>query len=114
MLLGDRGEGTGYVGVSPSHPYYDVDTDLLKLKAHGGGVTFAGEVLRTDEENPLTRLFTVYGGDSLYVFGFDCSHANDFVPGLPMPGTEVRDDDFVRQECRFLAEQLAVAANLRR
>ncbi len=81
MLLGQRGEGMGYVGVPPDHPYYDIDTDLLNLKAHGG-IAFANEVFRAEEGSPFSRLFSVYSGDSLYVFGFDCGRGGDFVPAF--------------------------------
>jgi hypothetical protein len=71
---------------------------------------FAEEVRRSDKESFLASLFSVYDGDSLYVFGFDCGHGDDFIPGARDSGTVIRDDDFVRQECTWLAIQFAGAA----
>lgn len=49
---------------------------------------------------------------NVWWFGFDCAHAGDYAPGLPSTFSlqqyeEYRTLDYVRGECRSLAEQLS-------
>lgn len=65
--------------------------DLL-IDVHGG-LTFSGKLR----------------GAAGYWFGFDCAHAGDYSPyrGRWMDDETYRDIEYVRTECRRLAEQLA-------
>lgn len=101
---GDLGSWCGYVAVPPEHPLYGVDYDDVQVEAHGG-LTFSEEWQR-------------FG---LYVFGFDCAHSGDLIPGLfrfrelfgdtlPNPPGTYRTLDFVRAECTALAAQLQAVA----
>lgn len=86
----------GYVVVPQYHPYFEKslynfdDTSLLELGVHGG-VTFAD-----------------YIDKDTYAIGFDCAHADDYVPKLGaglIPQTW-KYEAFVRGEIEHLAEQL--------
>ena len=86
----------GYVVLPKDHPYFEKslynfdDTVLLELEVHGG-VSFAD-----------------YLDKDTYVIGFDCAHADDYVPNLGaklFPQTW-KDEAFVRGEIEHLAEQL--------
>ena len=80
-------------------------------------------VVHTPEAPRIDILFDVHGsltfsgelhGVEGHWFGFDCAHAGDLQPGYSLPFTsdddEYRDIEYVRAECRSLAEQLAAVA----
>lgn len=50
--------------------------------------------------------------DNIWWFGFDCAHGGDLSPGHTMfgMGGKYRDFDYVSEECRKLAAQLAALA----
>lgn len=86
----------GYVVLPQYHPFFGKilynsdDTELWKLKVHGGA-TFAD-----------------YLDKDTYAIGFDCAHADDYVPKLGaglIPQTW-KYEAFVRGEIEHLAEQL--------
>lgn len=90
----DLGVLCGYVRVGSSLP-----DDYQNLNVHGG-ITFAGKF--SD------------GGD--YWLGFDCAHAGDFIPNLPVlrPVFEhetLKDEAFVLREAKLLIDQLVELEN---
>lgn len=101
------GHWCGYVGVPEGHPLYALDYNAAggiveyHFDVHGG-VTYSGP------RGEMTHWF----------FGFDCGHALDYAPGLGAIGRSLgfrhpekweiyRDLEYVRGQCRQLAEQLA-------
>lgn len=86
----------GYVGVGPEHPLYGRLTDgrpLDDILDVHGGITFTGALPHVP--------------DGLWYFGFDCAHAFDRIPKLPMYGSNVyRDLGYVVAEVTSLARQL--------
>lgn len=107
MKRGPAGSWNGYVCVPRNHPWhglgYDHELELPKgttspeelMDVHGC-LTFSGHWLSE--------------GD--WWFGFDCNHAFDMSPGMPVfnVGSEwgdvYRDAGYVQNQCRLLALQL--------
>jgi hypothetical protein len=117
----------GYVGVGPTHAWYEKTLmNLIEMKAGyestvHGGITFGGKIpIRAlpalgyqDQESRRHSL-------KLWWVGFDCSHMMDFAPRLvaidgnivraaggkpfPMPGKTYRDIAYVRENVKVLAE----------
>ena len=89
----------GYVGVLQSHPYYGKDRrDIDDIEVHGG-LTYSGYWDDLDH--------------TLWWLGFDCGHAWDLYD-LPTTTSEPpyafksnKSQEFVEEETRNLAEQLA-------
>lgn len=124
----------GYVRVPEGHPlhgkgYSDVVPDSMRDSVQAALQSPLGKrgvvsVLTRDPETPsIDILFDVHGsltfagelrGVEGHWFGFDCAHAGDLNPGYSLPFTsdddEYRDIEYVRAECRSLAEQLAAVA----
>jgi len=89
----------GYVAVSDRHPLYRADCDdprVQSLDVHGG-ITYAG--------SPQPHRWWL---------GFDCAHLGDLSPRLPREfwwsGAVYRTFDYVREQCRQLARQIAAMA----
>lgn len=59
----------GYVRIPPGHPCQEEET-YISLNVHGG-ITFSKNL------NPAT-----FKQDTHFWIGFDCSHSDDFVPGM--------------------------------
>lgn len=86
----------GYVVLPPDHPYFEKslynfnDTSLFRLKAWGW-VSFAN-----------------YLDKDTYAIGFDCAHADDYIPelGIGLFPQAWKDETFVRGKIERLAEQL--------
>ena len=99
----ELGHLNGYVTVPRGHPCYGKDydgmpyEDLFPIEVHGG-LTFS-------KEGDGDKWPEGWG------FGFDCAHAWDLVPSMPMPlqleQTTYRNFQYVRRETENLAEQLA-------
>jgi hypothetical protein len=122
---GHSGHWCGYVAVQESHPAFGKDYDDVDAEAHGG-LTFADFCHET--KDPGAGICHVpYPGDPdrVWWLGFDCAHAWDYSPADFMRAQtrseshwRVRDDttyktlDFVKDNCRELAAQLAKDANL--
>lgn len=107
----------GYVGVPPGHPLYGVDVDKISeanLDAHGS-VNYAdycaGHICHIPEPGEP---------DNVFWFGFDCGHLHDDMPGSPRALAAMtlknelmqtppvyRDLEYVKTQCRDLADQLA-------
>lgn len=108
------GAWCGYVGVPNTHPLcgmryqscantsscedsYCEHSPAALLKVHGG-VTFSARVKGFLDPK-----------DSLWVFGFDCAHADDLTPGWSRLNSGYAiycDLDYVREQCGELARQL--------
>jgi hypothetical protein len=74
MCRNDLGAWCGYVAVGPEHPAHGLRTESDvgdELFCHWG-ITWSGPDLKAD---PLS-------GTLDWLFGFDCAHAYDLVPGL--------------------------------
>lgn len=109
LLRNKFGAWCGYVAVRAAHPYYGRDTSgegVTDLEVHGG-VTFAGhcrgEICHQPEPGEP---------DDVWWLGFDCAHAGDVLPGLPIntfSDAVYRDINYAREETKQLAEQLAHA-----
>lgn len=129
ILRGPFGALCGYVGVPKEHPAYGmsysfyiegyvdenvewwrrhithrVEYKIMDIDVHGG-LTFSGP--HTDSD--------------LHWFGFDCSHAFDFTPGLldgetlqhiRMKDEIYRDIEYVTTQVESLAKQLAAIKRL--
>lgn len=86
---GTFGAWNGYVGLPPGHPWETMERDAIDalVQVHGG-VTF------------LDR-----AGGRTWI-GFDCAHAFDLQPGLPMPILSTyRTVEYVMTEVDALAQQ---------
>jgi len=120
IVRGPVGSLCGYVAVPREHPAWGMSYDPVEyivdeniewwrrhvtqrveykisdIRVHGG-LTFAG----------------VMGEDGTHWFGFDCSHADDYSPGLftlanyDNRNEVYRDIAYVTQEVKSLAKQLA-------
>lgn len=125
LLRGPFGAWCGYVAVLPGHPWHglgysqciekhDHDDEWScydhcpgsKVSVHGG-LTYAGPC-----RPPICHVPAAGESDDVWWFGFDCSHAYDYVPRLAMLGSSgladvYRDLAYVRYEAEQLAEQLA-------
>lgn len=112
----------GYVGVRSDHPMYGLDyTDTIwvdsdkfpNLVPNEDGSIRGGDLLCP--HGGVTFTGTMFENHDLWWFGFDCSHAYDFKPGvidtpmesLNMTGSHYRDIEYVRNECRMMAERLS-------
>ncbi len=124
----------GYVRVPEAHPLYgkeysDAVPDSMRESAQAALQSPLGKrgilsaLVHTPEAPRIDILFDVHGsltfsgelrGVEGHWFGFDCAHAGDLQPGYSLPFTsdddEYRDIEYVRAECRSLAEQLAAVA----
>lgn len=93
----------GYAGVYPGHPWFKVDYDEICVEVHGG-LTYsdkcAGVICHVPkpDEPPVWWL------------GFDTAHSGDRIPGLKeYDGDWYKNIDYVRAECRNLADQIIEA-----
>jgi hypothetical protein len=114
----------GYVGVAEGHRFYGVRYDAVDVDVHGG-LTYADFCEEdTPEESSICHAPAPGEPDRLWWLGFDCGHYFDLMPGtvaalradasavvedLMDLGSTYRTLDFVRDECRSLAAQLAAA-----
>lgn len=81
----------GYVFLNKDNLYYGKDYDEIPVSVHGG-------LSYSDKEKDN------------WVIGFDCSHHNDFIPGLNYINVSnkiYRDMKYVKNECEQLCEQLS-------
>ncbi len=75
------GNWCGYVGVPRSHPAFGHHYDDLRVRVHGG-LTYSGKSHGHLRHGPR---------GALWVLGFDCAHAGDFIPRIEATLREVRD-----------------------
>ena len=123
MLVRNRmGALCGYVGLSPSHPFYEKGYDdgpNDKVNVHMG-FTFAEfcqdktgcpDLERLESEG-ICHVVEEGEEEKIWWLGFDCNHAWDFAPGYHLPNHFPRTDEtyknvhFVKQECASVAMQL--------
>jgi len=112
----------GYVAVPQSHPWHGKqwsDPDIW-IQVHGGLTYSAG----CDEE--ICHAPKQGEADKMWWFGFDCAHAYDLQPKIaelllqePRPNRQFVerlrycDIEYVKGECRKLAEQLFEVGHVR-
>jgi len=123
----------GYVRAPEAHPLYgkgysDVVPESLRdsvqaaLQSPLGKRGILSALVYEPEAPRIDILFDVHGsltfsgelhGAEGHWFGFGCAHAGDLQPGYEYSfgdDCEYRDIEYVRAECRSLAEQLAAVA----
>jgi hypothetical protein len=113
----NSGHWCGYVGVPPSHLYYNKDYNDVEASVHGG-LTFADRCQPGGECGSICHK-APEGEDDVWWLGFDCHHAFDLAPGhnaiMAKYGLTVSTDgtyrtlEYVENECKELAAQLAEA-----
>lgn len=124
IVRNNLGNLCGYVGVKRGHPAYKKDYDDVDVSVHGG-LTYADFCQEHSEESKgICHLPGKREPKRIYWLGFDCAHCYDLVPGMlkfhnefrsqypaefsDVPDRDVyRDVEYVRNECRSLAKQLA-------
>lgn len=125
------GHLAGYVGIMPGHPLFGYCASALRdvgLRIHGG-VNYAEPCLGPEPENrsvchvsasdrmrAARAPKSARAHDHMWWIGFECNQPTDVVPGerpsLPpsmLTGTVervYRDEGYVLEQCRWLAEQL--------
>lgn len=95
----EMGIPCGYVGLPRSHPYYGKHRrEIEDIEVHGG-LTYSGYWNNLDH--------------TLWWLGFDCAHAFDIddlpttLSGPPYVLKSNKSQDFVEEQTKRLAEQLA-------
>ena len=104
----DRGHLCGYVGVAPSHPYYETgDPFGLPLDVHGG-ITFGRMCAEDESAEGAVCHIDPNDGDRFWL-GFDLAHWGDTAPNVMVwnRGGTYRTFGYVARECERLAAQLA-------
>jgi hypothetical protein len=116
IVRGPVGSLCGYVGVSPSHPFFGKDYDDVSADAHGG-LTFAGGCMKDGQEaSRVCHQVEAGEPDNVWWFGFDCAHSGDLCPGMSWfdgyfgRSDTYKDFDWVRAEVQQLAKQLRAAS----
>ena len=120
------GHRTGYVGVDKNHPWYQVDyaTDGPDAINCHWGLTYSGWPYWTNKDD-----------ETYWYFGFDCSHygdGNDYEMSRKygmlsdneyliqksiyekynsFEYNTIKDIEFVRDNCKFIANQLEIIKN---
>lgn len=89
----------GYIGVPPSHPWFEKNYNDLDVEAHGG-LTFAG---RFDDDKYATKAGQPFTAGDIWWLGFDTMHYDDH----DSSGRWRYSLDFMRGECENLARQCA-------
>ena len=115
IVRGPHGALCGYVGVPESHHYFDKDYDDVPVDVHGG-LTFAARCQENVEEGHGICHIPEHGrSDKIWWLGFDCAHCDDLCPGyqgkfsdLVIPGSTYKNREYVENQIRLLAQQLAI------
>lgn len=102
----------GYVGVGMTHPAFGKGYNDVDVMVHGG-LTFAGECQKTEDEG--RGVCHVHpGGGKVWWLGFDCSHYGDVTPKYDALAKMIagdrstyKDVDYVKNEVANLAIQVA-------
>lgn len=108
----------GYIGVPPSHPWFEKDYDHVDANVHGG-LTFArhcGDLICHEVEEGED--------DNTWWVGFDAAHCDDRsmltdthteafkgIKSFPHDWDTYKDFAYMENECRSLAQQAKEAAN---
>lgn len=111
------GAWCGYVAVPPGHPWFEKNYDEVEVYVHWG-LTYAGHC-----NGPICHLPKPGEPDNVWWLGFDCAHCDDLMPGMNAQlrrhggaGFDwgvYRDLDYVRNEIKKLADQIAANKNPR-
>ncbi len=103
---GPTGAWCGYVGVDESHPLHGRGYSGVDVEVHGG-LTYAAAC--DGDETGICHVVDPGDPDPAWWFGFDCGHAFDLVPLMPVPGDPgvYRDQAYVTAEVQRLALQIA-------
>lgn len=120
----DSGNWCGYVGVDATHPWHGKDYDDLPDYGPGvhGGLTYADACQEGPPAATICHIPEPGQPDHLWWFGFDCHHCDDLAPGYAARYRDAeysaiftdgiyRTLQYVRNECRDLAWQIASAAS---
>jgi hypothetical protein len=127
IVRGPSGSLCGYVAVPPGHPWHGLGYGSVDVHVHGG-LTFADSCHEsTDGEGHGICHVPLPGRPhDVWWLGFDCAHAFDVTPYWASleahePSLRVRVPadyrgayrtlDYVKNECRLLARQVAEAAS---
>jgi hypothetical protein len=112
----------GYVGVPEGHPYFGANGssgEPAELHVHGG-ITYGAPC--QEDGGKICHVARAGESDRVWWLGFDCAHAQDFVPAheaayrrarIPSGfglGETYKSIDYVRAEVESLAEQLSRVA----
>jgi hypothetical protein len=110
-LRNHYGAWCGYVAVPPGHPMHGRPYDDVDAEVHGG-LTYSHAC-----DGAICHVPRPGESDNVWWLGFDCSHAWDLVPALDglchgrfptlFDHATYRDLEYVQNEIRSLAEQLA-------
>jgi hypothetical protein len=119
------GHWCGYVGVSEGHPFFNIEYNTgdpapdCVLEIHGG-IAFSDFCQEWHEEPRICHEPEPGEPDRVWWLGFDCAHHGDMSPGsasvLKRAGFSGFTDEsyksleYVKGECRSLAEQLKALA----
>lgn len=114
IVRNELGALCGYVGLPPSHPFYEVGYSNIPSSAASvhGGLTFSDHC---DPGCKICHITEPGDPDPVWWLGFDCAHAGDDVPGMAaygfnmgrmFPGESYKNMKYVREQCENLARQL--------
>ncbi len=117
IVRNNLGALCGYVGVPPTHRYFDIDYDSIRDIDVHGGLTFSDRCHPHPEGEHLGICHIEAGAANKTVWwlGFDCAHAFDLVPGMEKLRVELglhsfddtyRDFRWVAEQTMSLADQL--------
>ncbi len=114
-----QGFWCGYVGVTEGHPAFGKEYSDVDVTVHGG-LTYSDPCQKEEKEHGICHIPEAGEPDNVYWLGFDCAHYLDHIPATNTTMLEIRkkfphpnnmetyrDLDYVKDECRWLAAQLA-------
>lgn len=112
VLRGPVSSLCGYVGVYPSHPFFNKDCSELDINVHGGLTYSDKSGLKSMKDGIWVELEE---GDekNIWWFGFDCGHIGDIQPKFLFSNlfvhdisSKYRNVEYVKSEVISLAGQL--------
>jgi hypothetical protein len=121
IVRGPLGALCGYAGVYPGHPFHKHHYDAVDVDVHGGLTFSDGCAHSADESQGICHIPEPGTSDDVWWFGFDCSHCDDFVPGMDhlfmtrlslRQEVAYRDVNYVAAQVTSLAAQLDVLGDV--
>ena len=104
------GHWCGYVGVPPTHPFYEKDYDEVDDVECHGGLTFASSCQEGEPGETICYVPAPGEPDDIWWLGFDCAHWSDYQPAMEqfgrLPAGTYRTLAYVKDQCASLAAQL--------
>jgi hypothetical protein len=113
----------GYVGMPEGHPLHGTPYEEVHIAQVHGGLTYSAHCVEEGSEPRICHTPAPGEPDNVWWLGFDASHCFDLSPGLRamehalgleprpgpryLPGEVYRDVQYIREECTYLARQLA-------